>query len=268
MQRLPQDRLRMEDRVSFRVATCEFPDRADLAEAAWRRLEDELARTPVDLLVLPELAGVDSFWANPDFDEIAWHQAVATHATIADELRRLTAQRIVGTRAVEVDRRRWNETFLWKPETGLLRGRPKAWLPEQEGGWEATWFDRGPQSVLPARDGELCFAELVCTEIMVSTDARRLGQAGVQLIAAPRATGPHPRWEVATRMAAIAAGAFVVTANRRGGSLAGGSWIVAPDGDILARTSEDNPIICLDIDLALADAAKQTYPRNVRDRLA
>jgi N-carbamoylputrescine amidase len=65
-------------------------------------------------------------------------------------------------------------------------------------------------------------------------------------------------------MVAIAAGAFVVTANRRGGRLTGGSWIVTPDGEILARTTADNPIITLEIDLADADAAKQTYPRNVK----
>lgn len=66
-------------------------------------------------------------------------------------------------------------------------------------------------------------------------------------------------------MTAIDAGAFVVTANHRGGSLVGASWIVAPDGDILARSSVESPVICLDIDLSAADAAKQTYPRNVRD---
>jgi N-carbamoylputrescine amidase len=251
--------------MRLRVATCEFPDRANAAKAMWRRLESELGEAPVDLLVLPELAGVDSFWTNSDFDRVAWCQAVAIHALITDDLRNIAARRVAGTRAVEAAGQRWNQTFLWKPETGLMPGRPKAWLPEQEGGWEATWFDRGPQNVLPVRDDEICFAELVCTEIMVSTAARRLGQAGVQLIAAPRATSSHPRWEVATRMTAIAAGAFVVTANRRGGGLSGGSWIVTPDGDILARTSEDNPIISLDIDLATADAAKQTYPRNVRD---
>jgi N-carbamoylputrescine amidase len=250
--------------MSFRIATCEFPDRADDAGAMWRRLEDQLAGTPVDLLVLPELAGVDSFWASPDFDEATWQRAVAIHARLGEKLKRIAAARIMGTRAADVDGLRWNENFLWKPETGLVPGRPKAWLPQQEGGWEVSWFDRGPQNILPQRDGELCFSELVCTEIMVSTAARRLGQAGVQLIAAPRATGPHPRWEVATRMVAIAAGAFVVTANRRGGTLTGGSWIVTPDGDILARTTEDNPIISLEIDLAAADAAKQIYPRNIK----
>jgi N-carbamoylputrescine amidase len=115
------------------------------------------------------------------------------------------------------------------------------------------------------RDGALCFSELVCTELMVSTAARRLGQSGVQVIAAPRATGAHPRWEVAARMTAIAAGAFVVIANRRGGTLTGGSWIVAPDGDFLARADENTPIITVDVDLSLVEAARLTYPRNVRD---
>jgi N-carbamoylputrescine amidase len=100
---------------------------------------------------------------------------------------------------------------------------------------------------------------------MVSTAARGLGQSGVQVIAAPRATGGHPRWEVAARMTAITAGAFVATANRRGATLAGGSWIVGPDGDILARTDESAPIVSLEIDLALVDRARLTYPRNVRD---
>jgi N-carbamoylputrescine amidase len=85
------------------------------------------------------------------------------------------------------------------------------------------------------------------------------------LIAVPRATGGHGRWEVATRMAAISGGAFVATANRRGGDLAGGSWIVGPDGEELARTEAGTPIVTIEIDLAEADAAKLTYPRTVRD---
>ena len=214
---------------------------------------------------LPELAGVDSFWSSPTFDETVWRQAVATHATVEEQLRPIAAKRIVGTRAVAEDGQRWNETFLWTPERGLVRGRAKALLPQQEGGWEETWFDRGPRYPEAVRDGAFCYSEMVCTELMVSTAARKLGQSGVQVIAAPRATGGHPRWEVAARMVAIAAGAFVVTANRRGAKLAGGSWIVAPDGDILARTDLSAPIVSLEIDLTLVDSARLTYPRNVGD---
>ena len=251
--------------MSFRIATCEFPDQADLAAGMWQRLADELHKAPVDLLVLPELAGVDSFWSSPTFDEATWRRAVAIHAAIDEHLRRIAAKRIVGTRAIVDGGRRWNETFLWTPERGLVRGRAKALLPQQEGGWEETWFDRGLQGAAPVRDGALCFSELVCTELMVSTAARRLGQSGVQVIAAPRATGAHPRWEVAARMTAIASGAFVATANRRGGGLKGGSWIVGPDGDILARTDESIPVVSLEVDLGLIDKARLTYPRNVRD---
>lgn len=251
--------------MTFRLATCDFPDRADQADQMWQRLAAEFAASPVDLLVLPELAGVDSFWSSPIFDEPVWRQAVATHAKLEEYLRSIAARRIIGTRTVAEEGKRWNETFLWTPERGLVRGRAKALLPQQEGGWEETWFDRGSQHPQAVRDGAFSYGEMVCTELMVSTAARGLGQSGVQVIAAPRATGGHPRWEVAARMTAIAAGAFVVTANRRGAKLAGGSWIVAPDGDILARTSLSAPIISLEIDLALVDGARLTYPRNVRD---
>jgi len=251
--------------MTFLIATCEFPDRADLAAGMWQRLADELGSRPVDLLVLPELAGVDSFWSSPTFDDAVWRRAVAMHETLDEHLRPIAARRIVGTRAVAEGTRRWNETFLWTPERGLARGRAKALLPQQQGGWEETWFDRGLKHAQPVRDGALCYGELVCTELMVSTAARRLGQTGVQVIAAPRATGGHPRWEVAARMTAIAAGAFMVTANRHGGTLTGGSWIVAPDGDILARTDETTPIASLEIDLALVNSARLTFPRNVRD---
>ena len=251
--------------MTFLVATCEFPDQADQADTMWQRLAAEFKESPVDLLVLPELAGVDSFWASPIFDEAVWRQAVAIHAKLEEHLRPIAAKRIVGTRALVDGGKRWNETFLWSPERGFVRGRAKALLPQQEGGWEETWFDRGARYPEAAHDGELCFSEMVCTELMVSTAARGLGQSGVQLIAAPRATGGHPRWEIASRMTAIAAGAFVVTANRRGARLAGGSWIVAPDGDILARTDLAAPVTRLEIDLALTASARLTYPRNVKD---
>jgi N-carbamoylputrescine amidase len=251
--------------MTFHIATCDFPDRADQAAEMWQRLAVELARSPVDLLVLPELAGVDSFWSSPSFDDAVWRQAVATHATLEEYLRPIAAKRIIGTRAIAESGKRWNETFLWTSERGMVRGRAKALLPQQEGGWEETWFDRGSRYPEAVRDGDFCFSEMVCTELMVSTAARGLGQSGVQVIAAPRATGGHPRWEVAARMVAIAAGAFVVTANRRGAKLAGGSWIVAPDGDILARTSLSAPMVSFEIDLALVANARLTYPRNVRD---
>ena len=68
--------------MAFRIATTDFPDRADQAAEMWQRLAAEFAKSPVDLLVLPELAGVDSFWSSPTFEDAVWRQAVAAHATL------------------------------------------------------------------------------------------------------------------------------------------------------------------------------------------
>jgi N-carbamoylputrescine amidase len=247
----------------MKITVCEFPDEAAAFGPAWDHLEQALKAEPTDFLLLPELAAAESFWRSPKFDLAVWHEAVAAHAKLSTRLERLSARRIVGTRAVEINRRRLNESFLWTATRGLMPGRSKAWLPEQEGGWEATWFDRDAPNVEPVDDDGLRFATLICTKIMVSAAPRALSRAGVQVIAAPRATGGHRRWEIATQMAAISAGAFVATANRRGGTLAGGSWIVGPDGCELARTDAAHPVVTIEIDLAEADRAKLTYPRNV-----
>ena len=69
-----------EASMTFLISTCELPDRADLADEMWQRLAAEFDKSPVDLLVLPELAGVDSFWSSPTFDEAVWRQAAAIHA--------------------------------------------------------------------------------------------------------------------------------------------------------------------------------------------
>ena len=53
--------------MTFLIATCEFPDRADQADAMWQRLAAEFDTSPVDLLVLPELAGVEQFLEQPRF---------------------------------------------------------------------------------------------------------------------------------------------------------------------------------------------------------
>jgi predicted amidohydrolase len=62
------------------------------------------------------------------------------------------------------------------------------------------------------------------------------------------------------------AGAFVASTNRRSfdnDAFAGRSWLVSPEGDILLETSADSPFLSAEIDLADADRAKCTYPRNI-----
>lgn len=247
----------------MKISVCEVPDEAMRDGAGWNGTMEMLAGAETDLLILPELAGARAFWTEPRFDAAVWREAIRQTTAFVDALAGFAARRVIGSRAIEKHGRRLNETYVWTAEGGLVPGRSKAWFPEMEGAWEATWFHGGSKDINPFQEGGLSVATLLCTEVIVSAAPQPLGKNGVQLIAVPRATGGHPRWEIATRMAAISAGAFVATANRRGLDFAGGSWIVGPDGDELARTSEELPLVTVEVDLSLADRAKQTYPRNV-----
>jgi N-carbamoylputrescine amidase len=97
------------------------------------------------------------------------------------------------------------------------------------------------------------------------------GRDGAQVIVTPRATGRQTveKWLTGGRAAAIAAGAFGASSNRtadeHGGDFGGGGWIVGPDGDVLARTTRDDPFATAEIDLADADRARTTYPRYAMD---
>ena len=73
------------------------------------------------------------------------------------------------------------------------------------------------------------------------------------------------------RTAAVVSGAFCLSSNIGGISQAGvkwggGGWIVEPEeGDVLGLTSQERPFLTVDIDLAVAEMAKRTYPRYVPD---
>ena len=69
---------------------------------------------------------------------------------------------------------------------------------------------------------------------------------------------------VAGRAAAISAGVYSVSSNRAGpGAFGGCGWIIDPDGEVLARTTEDEPFATVALDLRCADWAKRRYPRNL-----
>ncbi|HKQ63045.1 MAG TPA: hypothetical protein VJS92_17280 [Candidatus Polarisedimenticolaceae bacterium] len=83
---------------------------------------------------------------------------------------------------------------------------------------------------------------------------------------APRATGGHRRWPMAACLAAIMAGRFVASTNRRSydnDAFAGGSWLVTPEGEIILETSAASPFLTAEVDLSAAERAKHTYPRNI-----
>lgn len=251
----------------MRLTVCELPDEPERRAAAWAELILHLRGAPTDLLVLPEMPFVPwTVFTTRVVEPTVWRQALADHDAMLSRFGELTTEVVVGSRPVEHAGRRLNQGFAWTRATGVQSSRSKAYLPDAADGWEATWFARGTldPSLLTCNGIRVGFQ--LCTEMLFTELSWNIGRAGAQIIAAPRATGGHRRWHLAASLMGIVSGCFVASANRRSyerDDFAGASWIVSPEGDILAETTADAPIATVTIDLLEATAAKQTYPRNI-----
>lgn len=246
---------------------CEWPDEAARGDAAWAALVGALDASPVDVVVLPEMPFSEwTMFKTRTVDAAAWRGALDVHDARIARFSELRADAVLASRPVERDGKRLNEAFCWTRSGGYRGARAKYWLPEEPDGWEATWFARGDGRFAPIAVGALSVGFQICTELLFSDASREIGRAGAQLIAAPRATGGHRRWPMAAAMAAVMSGCFVASANRRsrdGLAFAGGSWLVSPEGELLAETNADRPFATAEIDPDVATRAKQTYPRNL-----
>jgi N-carbamoylputrescine amidase len=148
----------------------------------------------------------------------------------------------------------------------------KTYLPNDEGYWEANWYDRAPIDFQPTIAGDLKMGVMICTEIWFLQHAREYGKGGIHLLLNPRSTPRHSnaKWLAGGQTAAVVSGAYCLSSNHAGQAsgveLGGAGWLCDPDGVVLAITSEAEPFVSLDLDLAgTAERAKSTYPRYVDD---
>ena len=250
-----------------RVTVCELPHAPEAIEAAWRALCAHVARERSDLVLLPELAMVEPLWERAAFDPSRWADAERVGERCLERLGELTAKYVVGTRASSQGGRHFNEGFLWSARGGVVPLRRKYFLPDEPGGWEAQWFDRGDREFPVFRVDELSFGLNVCTELWALETYSAYATLGVQMILSPRATSSETtrKWISAGVVAAVRSGAYSVSSNRVDprGICGGVGWIIDPEGKVVARTSADRPFITAELDLDLARTARGGYPRYV-----
>ena len=170
--------------------------------------------------------------------------------------------------ATEGGRRRI-QGFAWTAETGVRPLRSKAYLPDEAGSWERRWFEPGPPEFPAFTAGALRYGLNICTELWAMESVARYPSLGVEAILTPRATAlaTTERWMNLAKTVAVRTGAFSLSSNRRhsDGSCGGVGWIVDPEGREIARTSEAEPFITREVDLAEAARARSAYPRYVFD---
>ncbi len=254
----------------MRVTVCQLSDEPGLFGAGWAALRRHVEQEKSDLVLLPEMPFATWFATERYFSRKLWDAAIAEHVHWKERLSDLAPSTVLSTEPVERDRRRLNEAFVWSGGRATV-AHHKRYLPEEEGFWEASWYEQGDGAFDLADAAGARVGFQICTELWTLAEARKYGLAGADIIAAPRATPASSveRWIVAGRAAAMLAGAFCLSSNRsglsRGGFTFGGAgWIISPDGEVLAVTSDAEPIVTREIDLEDARAAKATYPRYVR----
>jgi predicted amidohydrolase len=249
----------------MRVTVCQLSNYGGILDDEWEALVDHVRDERSDLLLLPEMPFSRWLAADHTVVDAQWDDAVAVAADWLGVMPAFAPTAVVGSRPVNRVTGRRNGGYLVDGER-TTDVHDKAYLPNEPGYWEARWYEPGEPAFAPFAVGDASVAMLICSELWSFEAARSFADAGVDLVAVPRATPSESleRWLVAGRAAAMTAGAFVASSNlyRQGGvDLGGMGFLVGPDGDLLATTDAAEPFATVDIDLTVARDAKATYPR-------
>jgi len=258
--------------AKYKVGVCESPAEMTVGSDAWKNLCATVSREAPHLFLLNEMPFGPWIAAGDTFNEAAWSGSCSAHDAGVARLSELGAHVVATSRPVRPADRRMNEAFLWSQDRRLQPVHAKQYFPDEEGYYEARWFQPGDRHFRTASADGLSCGFLICTELMFNERAREYGRGGAQVILVPRATGGGSlhRWLVAIRMAAIVSGCYVISSNRTGtsarGQVFGGTgWIIDPSGDLIAQTSEASPIAFHEIDTARVAEAQADYPCYVKE---
>jgi len=255
-----------------KVTVCEIGNDAESLERDWEKLVVYSRKESSDVVLLPELPFFPWPTTKETFSKETWGLSVLVHDEWLAKLVELAPATVLGTRPVVREGRGINEGFIWTKEDGYKGIHGKYYLPNEDGFWEATWYERGDGTFDLADVGGAKVGFLICSELWSMRNASRYGKLGAHLIASPRATGRASvdKWLAGGRANAVISGCFSISSNRVSkkegtGDFGGRGWIVDPDGGVLAATSPDRPFATAQIDIGSATRAKMTYPRYCLD---
>ena len=255
----------------MKVTVCQLDDNPARLSSEWSELVSHVKANGSRLLVLPEMIFSPWLAARRDANVTDWDAAVKQHDHWLSQLDELGECAVIGSRPIWHEGVPYNEGFYWSSSTGYRNIHWKYYLPDEDEYWEATWYRRGPKSFETFKVDPLAYGVMLCTDMWFTEHARAYGQDGIHILAVPRCTAKlsTEKWLAGGTAAAIMGGAYCISSNRAGTSaqgttFGGAGWIIDPEaGSVLALTSATTPFITTDISIALAEKAKQTYPRYV-----
>ncbi|MFX1517359.1 MAG: carbon-nitrogen hydrolase family protein [Promethearchaeota archaeon] len=259
----------------MKVTVCQLSAEPEKLENQWQQLVTHTVQNSTELILLPEMPFFPWICSLLPVNPKLWVEGINAHNFWNQKLAELGAQIVIGTRPI-VDpetKKRFNSGYLWTTQSGVQDIHRKVYLPNEEGFWEATWYERGDQVFKPFEFSGIIIGFSICTELWFMEHVREYGKQGIHFLVCPRGTPIETidKWIAGGRAAAVISGAFCLSSNHQGIApdertiLGGVGWIIGPEGNILGTTNEQTPFITLNLDIKLAEDAKSTYPRYILD---
>lgn len=159
---------------------------------------------------------------------------------------------------------RRNRALLYTRDGAQVAAYDKLHLPCEPGFWESDHYEAGTELPAPIDALGLPIGLQICSDLNRPTACQLLGRRGAAAIFAPRATPPgsFSRWLAVIRADAITSGAYLVSVNRPrpegGADIGGPSVVAAPDGTVLAETTD--PLTLVTLDPRVVAEARREYP--------
>lgn len=254
----------------MRVTVTQLSD--SVPEDEWIHLVSHARDSKTELVLLGEMPFDRWLPATDEVDLGRWREAVDRHGSWIERLGELGPVTVASSRPALVGGIPHNEGFVWSAGEGYRAIHTKYYLPNEPGFWEGSWYRRSPEKQFEATSLQAATGGMMlCTDLWFTEHARGYAAQGADLILVPRATEADTtdKWLVGGRAAAVMSGSYCLSSNRQGTSgsqlFGGTAWVIDPEGDVLATTSEHEPFVTLDLDLARARTAKGTYPRYVAE---
>ncbi|WP_244666917.1 carbon-nitrogen hydrolase family protein [Myceligenerans indicum] len=230
------------------------------AEGAFR----EAARVGADLLVLPEYASAY------DPRGVGAEHAEPLDGPYVSMLRRRAAEDgvavIAGVALPAGDGRAANALVVVDREGALAGVYRKVHLYDAFGTRESDRLEPGPAGAEPVTLplGGLTFGVLTCYDLRFPESARRLVDAGADVLVYPAAWMAGPlkvdHWHTLLRARAIENTAIVLGVGMAGRSVTGRSLLVGPDGVVGLELGEGPEIRTVDLDPAGVAATRRANP--------
>lgn len=214
-------------------------------------------KTKPDILVLPEM------WTTAyqlgDIAKICDQEGMPTNELIAAKSKEGRVNVVAGSYASMQDRKVFNTAYVFNRQGNNIAKYQKIHLFKLMD--EHRYIESGKELCTFKLDGIKC-GIIICYDLRFPELSRKLALEGIKLLFVP-AQWPAARlehWTALLKARAIENQIFIIAVNRAGESqedeFLGGSMVISPWGEVIAKAGYKEQILKAEINLSLIDTAK------------